>query len=245
MANSTLVATGTPEGFDELASARTALVDVYFGDKKVGETLAVTKPGSLQFQTPSEVLQMLPLAVAGPELRSGLSTELPSNAALACSRSSSALCGVLEPDVVGIIYDEDRFRVSVFVNPRFLSVNRIGQEGYLPTPDGALSLTNAVGFNASGTIGEQNFYNLQNRTIIGLGSARIRANTSVASKLGLDLTRATAAVDTMSGADLEKAADAAQQVNHQLVGGASTVVISTTTIIIILLLVIILIIAVK
>ena len=68
---------------------------------------------------------------------------------------------------------------------------------------------------------------------------------AVASKLGLDLSKATAAVDTMSGADLEKAANAAQQVNEQLVGGASTVVISTTTIIIILLLVIILIIAVK
>ena len=68
---------------------------------------------------------------------------------------------------------------------------------------------------------------------------------AVASKLGLDLARATAAVDTMSGADLEKAATAAQQVNEQLVGGASTVVISTTTIIIVLLLVIILIIAVK
>jgi uncharacterized protein YaiL (DUF2058 family) len=68
---------------------------------------------------------------------------------------------------------------------------------------------------------------------------------AVASKLGLDLSKATAAVDTLSGADLEKAAHAAQQVNEQLVGGASTVVISTTTIIIILLLVIILIIAVK
>ena len=68
---------------------------------------------------------------------------------------------------------------------------------------------------------------------------------AVASKLGLDLTRAVGAVDAMSGADLEKAADAAQQVNDQLVGGASTVVISTTAIIIILLLVVILIIAVK
>jgi hypothetical protein len=68
---------------------------------------------------------------------------------------------------------------------------------------------------------------------------------AVASKLGLDLSRATAAVDTMSGVQLEKAANAAQQVNEQLVGGASTIVISTTTIIIILLLVIILIIAVK
>ena len=68
---------------------------------------------------------------------------------------------------------------------------------------------------------------------------------AVASKLGLDLSRATAAVDTMNGAQLEKAASAAQQVNDQLVGGASTVVISTTTIIIILLLVIILVVALK
>ena len=57
--------------------------------------------------------------------------------------------------------------------------------------------------------------------------------------------RAAGAVDAMSGVELEKAANAAQQVNDQLVGGASTVVISTTTIIIILLLVVILIIAVK
>lgn len=68
---------------------------------------------------------------------------------------------------------------------------------------------------------------------------------SIASSVGLDLTRATGAVDTMSGADLERAADAAQQVNQQLVGGASTVVISTTTIVIVLLLVIILIIVLK
>jgi hypothetical protein len=75
-----------------------------------------------------------------------------------------------------------------------------------------------------------------------LGRPEVQA---VASKLGLDLTRAEAAVQTMSGADLEQAANAAQQVNDQLVGGASTIVISTTTIIIVLLLVIILIIAVK
>jgi hypothetical protein len=68
---------------------------------------------------------------------------------------------------------------------------------------------------------------------------------AVASKFGLDVTRATEAVNAMSGADLEKAADAAQQVNEQLVGGASSVVISTTTIIIILLVLILLIVALK
>jgi hypothetical protein len=67
----------------------------------------------------------------------------------------------------------------------------------------------------------------------------------VAASVGLDLTRASAAIDTMSAADLERAASAARDVNQQLVGGASTIVISTTTIIIALLLIIILIIALK
>jgi hypothetical protein len=65
----------------------------------------------------------------------------------------------------------------------------------------------------------------------------------VAARMGIDLTRADAAVATMSGADLQQAASAAQQVNDALVGGASTVVISTTTIIIALLIVIIIVIA--
>jgi preprotein translocase subunit SecF len=68
---------------------------------------------------------------------------------------------------------------------------------------------------------------------------------SVASKLGLDVTRANEAVDALSGAELEKAASAAQQVNEQLVGGASSITLTTTTIIIILLLVILLIVAIK
>jgi len=67
----------------------------------------------------------------------------------------------------------------------------------------------------------------------------------MATSMGVDLARANAAVDTVAGAELERAADAARQVNQQLVGGASTIVISTTTIIIILLLIIILIIAIK
>jgi len=67
----------------------------------------------------------------------------------------------------------------------------------------------------------------------------------VAAKLGVDLNRAAAAVDTMNGDDLTRAADAARQVNRQLVGGASNVVLSTTTIIIILLVVILLIVAIK
>jgi hypothetical protein len=66
----------------------------------------------------------------------------------------------------------------------------------------------------------------------------------VAAKAGLDLTRVATAAQTLTGADLERAADVARQVNTSLVGGASTVVISTTTIIIALLVVILIVVAV-
>lgn len=68
---------------------------------------------------------------------------------------------------------------------------------------------------------------------------------AIASSMGVDAARAAATVDTMDGAELQRAAEAARQVNEQLVGGASTIVISTTTLIIILLLIIILILAIK
>jgi hypothetical protein len=64
-------------------------------------------------------------------------------------------------------------------------------------------------------------------------------------KLGLDLSRAIAAADTLQGRDLARAADVARQVNDQLAGGASTITITTTTLIIVLLLVILLIVALK
>lgn len=66
-----------------------------------------------------------------------------------------------------------------------------------------------------------------------------------AKKLNIDMERVTATADALSGPDLAKAAQAARQVNHQLVGGASTVTISTTTIIIALLVLILLIVVIK
>jgi len=67
----------------------------------------------------------------------------------------------------------------------------------------------------------------------------------MAVRMGLDVNRAAAAVNALAGADLDRAASAARQINEQLVGGATTVVLTTTTIIIILLVVILIIVAVK
>lgn len=75
-----------------------------------------------------------------------------------------------------------------------------------------------------------------------LGRPQVRG---VAATMGVDPKRLDAAVGTLGGADLSRAAAAARDVNRALVGGASTVTISTTTIVIGLLLVILLIVALK
>ncbi|HYT74918.1 MAG TPA: PA2779 family protein [Vicinamibacterales bacterium] len=67
----------------------------------------------------------------------------------------------------------------------------------------------------------------------------------VAAKAGLSLERAEAAVSTLQGDELHRAAGQARQVNQQLAGGASTIVISTTTIIIVLLIILLIVLVAK
>lgn len=66
---------------------------------------------------------------------------------------------------------------------------------------------------------------------------------SLAVRAGVDLARLTNGLDTLSAADLGRAAATARDVNEALVGGAS-ITISTTTIIIGLLLLLLIIVAV-
>jgi len=62
----------------------------------------------------------------------------------------------------------------------------------------------------------------------------------IAGSSGLDIERASAAAQTLSGSSLEDLAARARAVNADLVGGSDTIVISATTLIIILLVIIIL-----
>ena len=66
----------------------------------------------------------------------------------------------------------------------------------------------------------------------------------IAAKTGIDTARVAAAAETLSGSDLERAAEAARQISDSLVGGDSNIVLSTTTIIIALLVLILIIVAV-
>ena len=68
---------------------------------------------------------------------------------------------------------------------------------------------------------------------------------AMADRAGVDLERVGSVLETMTGINLERAANAAQNVNQALVGGATTVTITTTTLIIVLLLVLLILVAIN
>jgi hypothetical protein len=175
--------TKPPAGFEQLDEPREVLVDLYFGGHKVGEAMAVATRGFLRFEKPQQVLAAIPNATPDSALVEALTGDLPSNSDLICSQTNAGKCGSMSPPVASIIYDEDRFRADLFVNPRYLAT--IGAAAtYLPVPDAPPSLTTSVGLAVSGSNRGPALFNLQNRTVVGFRNARIRMSSSLASKLG-------------------------------------------------------------
>ncbi|HEX5258761.1 MAG TPA: TcfC E-set like domain-containing protein, partial [Sphingomicrobium sp.] len=176
--------TEAPDGFDDLAQPRELLVDVYFGGKKVGNAVAVARPGFLEFRDPKRVASLIPNLADVPDVADSLTGDLPTHANLICSQSNTDTCGKLT-NFPGIIFDEDRFRLDLFVSPGMLRVTPLAMTKFLEPPHGPVSLTSSVGLALSGAQGRAALYNLQNRTIVGVGPARVRTDLSYASKLGL------------------------------------------------------------
>jgi hypothetical protein len=176
---------GPPPGFDDLANPREVLVDVYFGGQKIGSAVAVSRPGFLQFRDPPKVAALVPNLAATLDVGNALAGDLPSHAALVWAPSNRQDCGKLPAGSVGIIFDESRFRVDLFIPPAMLRTIPVTESRYLETPEGAPSLTSAVGVAISGSQGRSPAYNLQNRTIVAIGPGRVRTDVSYASKLGL------------------------------------------------------------
>ena len=183
---------GEPEGFANLTETRTLLVDLYFGGIRQGEARISTAPGSVRFVEPASVVALLPELADRAAVEAALSGGgLAANAQLACSATSDpARCGRLNPEVVGVIFDRDRFRLDIFLNPRLLAVQENFDKAYIPDPQGGLAMINQVGAVISGEIGTAAaFYNFQDSIVLASGPRRLRAELSYANELGFGAER--------------------------------------------------------
>jgi hypothetical protein len=187
--------TTAPPGFEDLASDRELLLDVYYGGRKVGQARATIRPGQLVFADPGEVAGLVPNVASLPELSRALGGPLKANSDRTCGLSRPEGCGTLDPDRAGIILDADRFRVDIFVNPSLLAtVNRTGP-AYLDRPEGKPSFVSLFGATLSGSSRGDRNYHVQNRSIASVGSMRLRSDSSVANRTGLSFDNLTLEAD--------------------------------------------------
>ena len=184
-----------PADFSDLLRPQQTLVDVYFGGTRVGVARATYQPGSLRFDDPAAVAALLPHLLRPADLIAALTGDLPTHAALVCHDGAPAGCGELTPDVAGVIFDESRFRVEVFVNPKQLAVSRAQGPRYLPEPTAGLSLVDSVGGAASGSSSGGSSFSVQNRAIVAYRDARLTSEISASTDVGFQVETLAASVD--------------------------------------------------
>ncbi|MEN8195981.1 MAG: TcfC E-set like domain-containing protein [Pseudomonadota bacterium] len=176
-----LIAAQAPPGFENLMKPQTTLVDVIFGDKILGQALATFSPGRLRFHDPEKVAKLIPGLKEAPSVAQALTGELKSNPHLLCSTFRPKNCGILSPKVAGIIFDEGRFKVQVFVNPALLTARPAFSEKFLPTPKNGPSFIQILSGAVAGTSNTEPDYNFRGRSILGYENARLRADLSYSS----------------------------------------------------------------
>lgn len=178
-----------PPGFEKLLRKQRALVDVIHAGRRVGQTFAQYKPGSIRFEKPKDVLKMIGVRRANRKrVTLALAVWMPANVGRVCdARGRPKGCGKLEPKVAGVIFDSARLRVSVFVNPKFLEAAGLYGDRFLRAPDGGLSLIAHLDSAFSGQQSGSNSAfgaNLRNLTLLSWREFRARSLVNLSPTLG-------------------------------------------------------------
>lgn len=139
-----------PAGFEDLAGPQETLVDVYYGGHFKLSTLARYDFQTIAFLEPDAVLAQLPELTDSASVTAALSQPLTHNADRLCRYRGQPACGELMPPVAGVIFDESRFRVDVFVAPALLVRQSLFRSRFLPPPSTRFSSVHGLNMSVSG-----------------------------------------------------------------------------------------------
>lgn len=126
------VSDSPPPGFEDLVRPQTTQVDVFYGNEKVGSALATFTPESISLDSPSQVVGLIPHLIDPNVIIQTLTGALDTNASAVCVSELQRECGIIEPNIAGVIFDENRFHLHVFVNRLQLQPQGIVSNKFLP-----------------------------------------------------------------------------------------------------------------
>lgn len=166
-----------PPGFEALLEPQLTLADVFFGGRKVGSVMVIYTPDKVEFQAPETIVNALPDLIEPLRVLQSLSGALDPNSAFACGFRGNNACGRLDPipEVAGVIWDESRFRLDVFVNPEQLAVRGANIGKYLPPSSAEWSMMQTLYAALSGSFEQPD----ENYSLSGVNTISFRENRLV------------------------------------------------------------------
>ncbi|RSU52281.1 hypothetical protein BRX43_04825 [Sphingomonas sp. S-NIH.Pt15_0812] len=188
------VTAAMPADFADLDRKRVTVLDVYFGDRRIGQFEVEADPASLRFFHPDAVAAAIPDLLDRASVTAALTGALPPHAAPPCA-SSADPCDRPRPLIASIVYDPARYRITIYVNPRLLAVRDDGNAHFLTPPSSAPTAIDTMGFAIAGGSGQRPSYALRNRLVAGAGNAHLIAEMAISSFRGLDIDSLTAQLD--------------------------------------------------
>jgi len=192
---------GAPQGFEKLDEPRFALISLSYGGEALGRFAVHFAPGVVQLDKPEAVIAALPNIKDKTHTLYALSRPLPAHAELLCTTKHQDNCGKLQPDVIGVIFDEDHLSAELFINKNDLSVTDETGDHFLPLP-GDRSFSSIASFNGAinGTSGATPNFAFGNNSTFSSGEKRLDIQTTYANQ-GLRF-------DTLAGHDESQGWDA-------------------------------------
>ncbi|WP_330924231.1 TcfC E-set like domain-containing protein [Candidatus Sororendozoicomonas aggregata] len=177
-----LAKSDVPPGFEELSKPQRSLVDIYYGGRYLGSQLATFTPQTIRLSDPALIIRQIGDVSDRVLVTEGLTGKIEANSDQVCYQPGQSDCGIMEPPIAGVIFDESRFRVDVFVNRRFLLTREANVSKYLPASD-AKDLSFMQNFSAafSGTRSDvdnadNDDYSIYGNTMVAKGETSLRSN---------------------------------------------------------------------
>jgi hypothetical protein len=174
-ANSNKKKAFVPPGFEFLLEPQTTQIDIYYGGAYLTSTLATFTPNDITLLEPASVVSKIPDLLDSEQIIEFFTGQLSSNSALVCLTQNQSNCGKLNTATAEVIFDENRFRLDLFLSQDLLTVRDAGINPFLPPSDSGLSLLNVFSATVNGQEGRDENYNIANSTTLSYKESRLVA----------------------------------------------------------------------
>lgn len=137
-----------PAEYKDLIDETRTVIDIYYQDQRIGDGYVSYNNETLEFKTPESISLLVPELREYDPITKALKGLLPRHSDKICSQAKPRPdCGVIDPEIAGIIFDESQLSVEIFVNPVF-TYGDTNDARYLPAPTVAPAIISNIDLRA-------------------------------------------------------------------------------------------------